>query len=148
VAEKFELHDLLMKAAGLVKFDGRREDEDSHNLAQAAEMVFDRGAGLTNSYEIYEALDVLSSSAYDVKKVPFYDLGILRDAMTEVLDSDDPNNPKDPNDVGDAVLSLAVKAFDSFFEKCSKGSPSSVLLGLEDDDGIPRIEVVSDRMEE
>jgi hypothetical protein len=56
---------------------------------------------LTNSYEIYEALDVLSSSAYDVKKVPFYDLGILRDAMTEVLDtSDDPNNnPKDPDDV-------------------------------------------------
>jgi hypothetical protein len=34
-----------MQAAGLVKFDGRHEDEDSHNLAQAAEMVFDRGAG-------------------------------------------------------------------------------------------------------
>jgi hypothetical protein len=43
VAKKFELHD-FMKAAGR-KFDGRREDEDSHNLAQAAEMVFDRGAG-------------------------------------------------------------------------------------------------------
>jgi hypothetical protein len=43
------------------------EDEDSHNLAQAAEMVFDRGAGLTNSCKVYEALDVLSSSAYDVK---------------------------------------------------------------------------------
>jgi hypothetical protein len=97
---------IFMKAAGLVKFDGRREDEDSHNLAQAAEMVFDRGAGLTNSCEIYEALDVLSSSAYDVKKVPFYDLGILR-AMTEVLDtSDDPNNPKDPDDVGDCFRLL------------------------------------------
>jgi hypothetical protein len=52
-------------AAGLV--NSMDDDEDSHNLAQAAEMVFDRGAGLTRMGSIYEALDVLSSSAYDVE---------------------------------------------------------------------------------
>jgi hypothetical protein len=154
VAKKFELHDLTMQAAGLVQFDGRHEDKDGQNLAQAAEMVFDRG---NNSYEIYEALEVLSLSAYDVNKVSFSDLGILRDAMTEIMDSDDPNDPNnprdpdDPDDVGDdvqSVLSPAVKVIDSYFEKCSKGSPHSVLPGLEDDDGTPRIEIANTRMEE
>jgi hypothetical protein len=65
-----------------------------------------------------------------------------------VLDtSDDPNNPKDPDDVG--VLSLAVKAIDGFSKMLQRKSLIRLLLGLEDDDddGIPRIEVVSDRME-
>jgi hypothetical protein len=117
VAQKFELHDFTMKAAGLVQFNGRNEDRDSQNLAQAAEIVFDRGDGLPNCYGIYEALDVLSSFAFDVKKVPFYDLGIFRNAMTDIQDGDD---------VGDAeqsVLSLAVKAIDTFFENCSEESP-------------------------
>jgi hypothetical protein len=38
------------EAAGLVKFDGRHEDEDSHNLAQAAEWCL-IAARLTNSFE-------------------------------------------------------------------------------------------------
>jgi hypothetical protein len=137
VAQKFELHDFIMRASGLVQSIERYEDEDKQNAQQAAEIVFDRGDGLPNSYEIYEALDILSSFAFDVKKVPFYDLGILRYAMTESQDRDDVSDDER------SVLSLAVKAIDTFFENCSEGSPRSVLPGLDDDDDTPRIEVVS-----
>jgi hypothetical protein len=77
-------------------------------------MVFDRGDGLHNSYEIYDALDVLSSFAFEVKKVPFYNLGVFRNAVTDIQDSDDVRDDEQ------SVLSSAVKAIDDFFEECSE----------------------------
>lgn len=97
----FQLHDMTMKAAGLGLPDGPYGDKDCQKLAQAAEAVFDRGDELPNSYEIYEALDCLSSFAFDVKKAPFYELCILRNAMTEIQDSAD--------DAGDDKQSAMVR---------------------------------------
>jgi hypothetical protein len=118
VAQKFELHDFVMRASGLVQSIEPYEDEDRQNIAQAAEILYDRGDGLSNSYELYEALAILSSFAFDVKKVPFYDLVILLNAMTELDDY------SDQDDLGDherSVLSSAVKTIDDFFEMCSQG---------------------------
>jgi hypothetical protein len=74
VAQKLGLHYFTMRAAEIVQSIERYEDDDSQNLAQAAEILFDYGDGLPNSYEIYDALAILSSFTFDVKKVPFYDL--------------------------------------------------------------------------
>jgi hypothetical protein len=65
VAKKFEFHDCTIQATGLVQSNGPYEDEDSQNLAQAAEIVFGQGELLPNSYEIYEALAVFSSFAFE-----------------------------------------------------------------------------------
>jgi hypothetical protein len=140
VAKKFLLHDLIMKAAALELLpDGTYEDGDCQKLAQAAEVVFYRGDELPNSYELYDALAVLSSYAYNVKKMSFYDLGILRYAMTEVQDrvgdamtevqdheEDAMTEVQDPDDQ-QAVLSLGVKVIDSYFDECASNSPRSVL---------------------
>lgn len=145
VAKKFQLHDMIMKAAGFVLPDEPYEDKDCQKLAQAAEVVFDHGDELLNSYEIYEALDVLSSFAFDVKKAPFDELRILLNAMTEIQDSAD-----DIGDDEESALSLGAKAIDDYCEKCAKGSPQSVISGLEDEDDTPRIAIFGskDKMEE
>jgi hypothetical protein len=84
VAQKFVLHDFIMRASGLVQSVERYEDEDRQNLAQTAEIVYDRGDGLPNSYDISDTLAILPSFAFDVKKISFHDLGILLTAMTEL----------------------------------------------------------------
>jgi hypothetical protein len=114
VAQKFELHDFVMRASGLVQSVELYDDEDRQNIAQAAEIMYDRGA---NSYEMYDALAILSSFAFDIKKVSFYDLGILLNGMTEF-------DYYSEDDVGvheQSVVSSAVKAINYFFEMCSQG---------------------------
>jgi hypothetical protein len=73
----------LFKTLGSLHGNRVTHEQDFHVSRDSS------GDGLPNSYEIYEALEVLSSFAFDVKKLPFYDLGILRNAMTNIQEFDD-----------------------------------------------------------
>jgi hypothetical protein len=61
----------VMKAKGLVGFDGPFDNMVCHNIMEATAMLYNHVDRMPNSYQIDEVLAILSSCKYNMKNVPF-----------------------------------------------------------------------------
>ena len=93
MAQKFQFHDLVMKAAGLPWDMGsggsNDDDHDKKKLGVASNVVFEHCIVLSNTYDILCALEALSASEFNIKSVSTSDFDLLHSAMDDLRSTDD-----------------------------------------------------------
>jgi len=118
-AKEFRLHDIILKAAGLPSdgVDFRDADEDKKKLGAASDMVFEHSGELPNTYQVSEALDVLSSGEFNIKSVSAFVLNILHGAMDELSSVVDTIGPNEQS-----ILVDGLEVIGNHFKSSSKGT--------------------------
>lgn len=91
VAQKFQFHDLVMKASAK-PWDPTvhdNDDEDQKKVGAASNVVFDYSNMLPTTYDILNALNVLRESDFKMKSVPLSECVILHETMDDLLSTED-----------------------------------------------------------
>ena len=94
MAQQFQLHDFLMKAASL-PFDigsgggDGGSDDEKKQLGVASNVVFEHSSDLPNTYDVSCALDDLCTSGFDLEKLSTFSLYFLHTTMGELLSANE-----------------------------------------------------------
>lgn len=91
-AQKFQFHDLVMKASARpwdLTVNEDDYDDDQKKLGAASNVLFDYSNELSDTYDILNALNVLRESDFKMKAVPLSECALLHEMMDNLSSTED-----------------------------------------------------------